>query len=51
MIFPRLLALAEVVWSPREAGNWFSFQGRVPAHLMRLNAQAVVYRLPDWLRS
>ena len=50
MIYPRLLALSEVVWSTKGARNWFSFRGRLPAHLRRLDVQAVSYRPPDWLR-
>lgn len=50
MVFPRMLALSEVVWSPKEARNWFSFKGRLPAHLVRLDVLTVNYRTPDWLR-
>ena len=47
MVFPRLLALSEVVWSEREARNWFSFKGRLPAHLQRLDVMTVNYRPLD----
>jgi len=47
MVFPRLLALSEVVWSPKAARNWVSFQGRLPAHLTRLKVLTVNYRRPD----
>ncbi len=33
MALPRMLALAEAVWSPRAARDWASFAGRLPAHL------------------
>ena len=47
MVFPRLLALAEVVWSPRAARDWSDFVGRLPAQLQRLDALGVNYRSPD----
>jgi hexosaminidase len=46
MVFPRLLALAEVVWSRLERRDWFSFQGRLPAQLERLDVRTVNYRRP-----
>jgi hexosaminidase len=46
MIFPRMLALAEVVWSPEDARDWASFTRRVPAQLARLDAMGVNYRRP-----
>lgn len=47
MAFPRMLALAEVVWSPAEARRWDGFLDRLPAQLQRLAAAGAVYRLPD----
>ncbi|MGH7462742.1 MAG: family 20 glycosylhydrolase, partial [Longimicrobiales bacterium] len=44
MVFPRLLALSEVVWSPKELRNWESFRARLPAQLRRLDALGVRYR-------
>ncbi|MFQ5690574.1 MAG: beta-N-acetylhexosaminidase [Gemmatimonadota bacterium] len=44
MVFPRLLALAEVLWSPREARDWAGFQRRLPAQLERLDRLGVHYR-------
>ncbi len=36
-IWPRLIALSEVCWSPREARNWDSFESRLnTAHIARL---------------
>lgn len=32
MVLPRMLALAEVVWSPKEAKNWSSFNERLQRH-------------------
>ena len=47
MILPRMLALSEVVWSPREAREWESFFRRLPAHLSRLDGIGANYRIPD----
>jgi hexosaminidase len=47
MVFPRMLALAEVVWTPAEERRWSWFRGRVPAHLRRLDALGVRYRPLD----
>jgi hexosaminidase len=46
MVFPRLLALSEVVWSPKEARHWDSFARRLRTHLRRLDAMGVRYRAP-----
>ena len=48
MVFPRALALAEVVWSPRRARDWKSFRSRLEGHLRRLDALGVSYRPPSW---
>ncbi len=47
MVFPRLLALSEVVWSPRTARDWDSFQLRLSRELSRLDALGVNYRVPQ----
>ena len=44
MAFPRLAALAEVLWTPRERKDFASFQQRLPRHLARLDALDVNYR-------
>jgi hexosaminidase len=36
MAWPRLAALAEVVWSPRELRDWPAFRTRLDTHLKRL---------------
>ncbi len=41
MAFPRAAALAEVVWSPKEKRNWFSFWGRLQTHFQRLEHMEV----------
>ncbi len=43
MLFPRLLALAEVVWSPKEARQWDDFIVRVFSWLPRLDAAGIHY--------
>ncbi len=47
MAFPRLCALAEVVWSPRTARQWEVFRRRLAVHLLRLNRHGVHYRHLD----
>lgn len=44
MVYPRALALAEVVWSPRETRNWAGFAARLPAELQALGRLGVRYR-------
>lgn len=41
MAFPRLCALAEVLWSPKAARDWSGFQQRLAQHLPRLDALGV----------
>jgi hexosaminidase len=43
MIFPRLCALAESFWSPRELRDFGDFSRRLPGHLRRLDALGVNY--------
>lgn len=47
MAFPRMLALAEVVWSRAEDRNYADFLRRLNAHLPRLDVQNVNYRIPE----
>ncbi len=35
MIFPRMAALSEVLWSPKENRNWESFETRLPEQIRR----------------
>ena len=44
MAWPRLVALAEVLWSPPATRNWADFQKRLPTHLERLAILDVNYR-------
>jgi hexosaminidase len=47
MVLPRLLALSEVDWSPREKRDWASFQDRLPGQLEHLDALGYNFRVPD----
>lgn len=47
MAYPRALALAEVLWSPRAARVWPSFAERLPSALRSLDRLGVGYRVPD----
>lgn len=38
MAFPRLSALSEVFWSPKEGRSWEDFRRRLPTHGLRLDA-------------
>ena len=44
--FPRLCALAEVLWSPKELRDWPGFQHRLAVHVQRLEALGV-----SWFRA
>ena len=44
MAYPRLTALAEVAWSPKEIRNWDGFQRRLGTHLERLKLLDVNFR-------
>jgi len=46
MVIPRMLALAEVVWSPKGARDWDRFVAALPAHFDRLGRLGYVYRVP-----
>lgn len=45
-LFPRLGALAEIVWTPRARRSPASLRARMPAYLARLEALGVPYRVP-----
>ncbi len=44
MAYPRLCAMAEVLWSPKESRNWNDFLARLTTHLERLKLLDVNYR-------
>jgi hexosaminidase len=46
-LFPRLLAVAEAGWTPHARRDHASFVARVAAHLPRLDALGVGYRVPS----
>ncbi|MAW94379.1 MULTISPECIES: family 20 glycosylhydrolase [unclassified Leeuwenhoekiella] len=43
MVFPRISALAEVVWSGEDHKDWESFQKRIPQQLKRYELQDINY--------
>jgi len=43
MIFPRMMALSEVLWTPKEKRNYADFERRLPVLLDRLNAAHINY--------
>ena len=45
-VFPRLCALAEVGWSPKDRRNWNDFTARMETHYRRLDTLGVQYFLP-----
>ena len=47
MVFPRMLALSEVVWTPFAEKNYDDFLMRLSSHLPRLDKQNVNYRIPE----
>jgi hexosaminidase len=42
-LFPRMAALAEVLWSPKEKRNWKDFERRLPVILERLDSEKINY--------
>jgi hexosaminidase len=47
LILPRMCALAEVIWSPREKTDFEKFQCRLETHLKRLEYLDVNFRRPE----
>ncbi len=47
MLFPRLLAFSEAVWSPWVGRDYEDFRRRLPYQLDRLDRQEVRYRIPE----
>ena len=43
MMFPRMTALSEVLWSPKEKRNWEDFERRLPSVYKRLDEQKIHY--------
>jgi hexosaminidase len=46
MAFPRMTALAEVAWTPKERKDFADFRRRLEVHLRRLDGIGVNYRKP-----
>ena len=42
-MFPRMIALSEVLWSPKEKRNWKDFERRLPTVFERLDKQKINY--------
>jgi hexosaminidase len=42
-IFPRMAALAEVLWTPKEKRNWKDFERRLPVIFERLDKEKINY--------
>jgi hexosaminidase len=42
-IFPRIFALSEVLWTPKEKKDWKDFERRLPVLFDRLDAQKINY--------
>lgn len=47
MVYPRAIALSEVLWSEKDARNWDCFKRRLPAQLKRLDYLDVNYHKPS----
>ena len=47
MVFPRLFALSELVWTPAARRDFADFRRRIPSELMRLDRLGVRYRPLD----
>jgi hexosaminidase len=43
MLFPRITALSEVLWSPKEKRDWKDFERRLPVIFERLDIQKINY--------
>ncbi len=43
MLFPRMAALSEVLWSPKDRRNWTDFEKRLPALLERYQKWGIRY--------
>ncbi|MBR7800559.1 beta-N-acetylhexosaminidase [Undibacterium fentianense] len=46
MVFPRLLAMAEVAWSEQAQRDFAQFEARLEAHYPRLSSHKIRYRIP-----
>lgn len=46
MVFPRILAMAEVAWSEQARRDFAQFEQRLTSHYPRLSRQQIAYRIP-----
>ena len=46
MLYPRICALSEIGWSPKEAKNWEDFKTRLKAEMLRFQRENINYRVP-----
>jgi len=46
-VYPRLTALSEVGWSPKDARDWKDFEARLASHLKRLEILGVKYGVDE----
>ncbi|BDD09400.1 beta-N-acetylhexosaminidase [Fulvitalea axinellae] len=46
MAMPRMLALSEALWTPKENKSWNHFENRIVKHFGRLDLMNVHYRIP-----
>ncbi|MCH7945754.1 MAG: beta-N-acetylhexosaminidase, partial [Armatimonadetes bacterium] len=46
MVFPRMLATAEVLWTQKENKDWDGFSGRMMKYFGRLDAMGAAYHMP-----
>ena len=51
MIFPRLAAMAEVLWSPKESRNWNDFSSRIETMFKRYDYLGINYAKSAYLVS
>ncbi len=52
MMFPRMLALAEIAWTPQEIRNWEDFKPRVNAHIPVLQQMGInTFTLSDEIET
>ena len=47
MIFPRMLALSEVVWSQKTKKDWWDFVGRIQKQFELMEFRKINYRVPE----
>jgi hexosaminidase len=45
MVFPRLCAMAEILWTPKEKQSYSDFTHRMDKHYLRLDKNNILYRI------